>query len=361
MNTLNVQLGDRSYDILVGANCLGAVKERMQASTKFLLYDQNVQAFAESMNTGEYSYGETCAAFEATEQAKVLPSIDLICQSMLDAGINRSSVLIAMGGGITGDVGGYAAASYMRGIRYVQVPTTLLAMVDASVGGKTGVNIQGDDGVLLKNMIGAFWQPSLVVADVATLQTLDDRHMRCGIAECIKHALLGNSELLTMLEQKRETIMSRDESTLVDLVTLSASIKASIVEEDEKETGVRALLNLGHTFAHAIEPIPELGLYHGEAVAIGLCAAAALSEAMELIDASQVHFVRSLVKEYQLPTVLPKSQSSTMLMKRMQSDKKHSGAKNRFVVMTENGAQIAEDVSEQLVALAWASVGGQLV
>jgi len=354
MNTLNVQLGNRSYDIIVGAGCLNVVNEHIQNASTFMLIDENVQQYASCVR------GDHQMLFEATEHTKVLPSIETICQSMRSAGIDRSSSLIAMGGGITGDVGGYAAASYMRGIPCIQIPTTLLSMVDASIGGKTGVNMQGDDGVHIKNMIGAFWQPSLVVADVTTLKSLDELQLRCGVAECIKHALLGHGDLMALLQSKRDLILDCDEDALIELVTLSAVIKKEVVEADERETGSRALLNLGHTFAHAIEPIKALDLYHGEAVAIGLCAAAALSEAMGLIDAGQVDSVRELVSSYGLPTSLPIPQSVVDLNKRMQSDKKHLGGLTRLIVMDESGGAIAEDVEEQMVTLAWASVGGHL-
>ena len=358
MNTLNVQLGNRSYDIIVGSGCLHVVNERIQNESTFMLFDENIKEYAESITSS------ASMAFQATEKNKVLSSIETVCQSMRTEGIDRTSALIAMGGGVMGDVGGYAAASYMRGIGCIQIPTTLLAMVDASIGGKTGVNMQGDDGVLFKNMIGAFWQPSLVVADVTTLKTLDERQLRCGVAECIKHALLGHSDLMELLQSKRGAILNYDEDALIELVTQSAVIKKEVVEADERETGSRALLNLGHTFAHAIEPIDELDLYHGEAVAIGLCAAASLSEAMGLIDAAKVDSVRDLVSSYGLPISLPVPQSATMLNERMQADKKREGSTTRFVVLSQSenseGAAIAEDVDEQLVALAWASVGGQL-
>ena len=354
MNTLTVQFGNRSYDIIVGAGCLHIVHQRIQNESTFMLFDDNIRQYTESITSS------ASMAFHATEQTKVLPSIETICQSMRSAGIDRSSALIAMGGGVTGDVGGYAAASYMRGIPCIQIPTTLLAMVDASIGGKTGVNMQASDGELIKNMIGAFWQPSLVVADVTTLKTLDERQLRCGVAECIKHALLGHGDLMALLQSNREAILNCDEDVLIELVTQSAAIKKEVVESDERETGSRALLNLGHTFAHAIEPIKELDLYHGEAVAIGLCAATALSEAMGRIDAAKVDCVRELVSSYGLPTSLPIPQSVDMLNERMRSDKKHEGSTTRFIVLGESGGEIAEDVDEQLVALAWASVGGQL-
>lgn len=340
--------------MIVGSGCLHVVNERIQNESTFMLFDENIQEYAESITSS------ASMAFHATEQTKVLASIETVCQSMRTAGIDRASALIAMGGGVTGDVGGYTAASYMRGIECIQIPTTLLAMVDASVGGKTGVNMKCDDGVLFKNMIGAFWQPSLVVADVATLKTLDERQLRCGVAECIKHALLGHGELMELLQSKRDEILNCDEDALIELVTQSAAIKKEVVEADERETGSRALLNLGHTFAHAIEPIKELDLYHGEAVAIGLCAAASLSEAMGLIDATKVDSIRGLVSSYGLPTSLPLQQSVEVLNERMQSDKKHEGSTTRFIVTEESGGAIVEDVDEQLVALAWASVGGQL-
>ncbi len=351
MNTLSVNLGHRSYDVLIGAGCLARVNDDISDASSFMLFDSNVAQYADGV------YAEHRMPFDASEQTKTMLSIEQICQTMRASGIDRSSTMIAMGGGVTGDVGGFAAASYMRGIKCIQIPTTLLAMVDASVGGKTGVNMKSESGSLYKNMIGAFWQPSLVVADVTTLKTLDARQLRCGVAECIKHALLGNDGLKALLQEHRDSILACDESTLIQLVTQSASVKKDVVEEDEREQGNRALLNLGHTFAHAIEPIEELDLYHGEAVAIGLCAAASLSEALGLIDPSRASDVRGMVSAFDLPTSLPIPQPLDVLLERMQSDKKHMGAKNRFIVLNDAGAEIAEDVSEALISLAWTSVG----
>ena len=371
MNTVAVALGSRSYEILVGyeiLSSLGSIVQGVSPSKKhFFIVDEKVQETHAQIAVQSFEEDSACAepfGIDAVESNKVMPTVEAIWSSMLRDGCDRGTNCIAIGGGLTGDIGGFAAASFMRGVPFVQVPTTLLAMVDASIGGKTGVNVPlptADGGsVLGKNLAGAFWQPKVVVADVATLSTLDNRQFRCGLAECVKHAMLGNDGMLQLLLEQVDAIFARDAGVLVELVTMSAQIKADVVAADEREAGCRALLNLGHTFAHAIEPIPELRLFHGEAVSIGLVAAVACAEACGLVDGVRGDLLRSLLVSLGLPTRLPMPVHIDRLLDVMRVDKKAIDSSIRLVLPTENGADVVENVDDSAIALAWASVGATL-
>ena len=364
MNTITVQLGTRSYDILVGAGILqhaASFIEQKLAPTSICVVQDQLIASTHGQTLFDAMQATTCVSIEAIEKTKTMQAVESIWDAMLASHCDRQSIVLAIGGGITGDVAGFAAASFMRGVPIVQFPTSLLAMVDASIGGKTGVNRPSSHAdSLVKNMIGAFWQPSLVVADVLTLETLDDRQFNCGIAECIKHALLGNASLSSFLIDQQASICERDTTTLVDLVTMSATIKAEVVALDEHEKGSRALLNLGHTFAHAIEPIDTLQLFHGEAVAIGLCAAAACSEALGLIDSSRVDALRSMLHSFALPTAIPLPIPVDVLLGTMLHDKKTVDSNIRLVLPTNDGAVVMEDIDVNMIRLAWSAVGAQI-
>jgi len=296
---------------------------------------------------------------DVNEDMKMLETVERIWHSMLEIGCDRKTVLCSIGGGITGDVGGFAASAYMRGISHVQIPTTLLAMVDASIGGKTGVNMKHSN-YLLKNMIGSFWQPSLVISDVATLHSLDIRQMRCGLAECVKHGMLGHPEVLNFIRDSADKVISQDADILIELISMSAQIKVDAVTEDEFDSGQRALLNLGHTFGHVIETLCDI--YHGEAIAIGLCAAMHCSFEMGLIDKCLVDEVRSLIASIGLPTVVPElpgSVTTQELIARMQSDKKAMGG-TIIVILPTDASAIISEVEIEVLERAWCSVGAQI-
>ena len=306
--------------------------------------------------------GQCLMELHAEESNKTIESVEKIWSTMLDAGLDRSTPLIAIGGGIVGDVGGFAAATYMRGVPLIQVPTTLLAMVDASIGGKTGVNARRvrSDGteILGKNLVGAFWQPKLVVADEGMLKTLDSRQLRCGLAECVKHAMLGHPDLLSFIEEHIKDIHSCETDVMEELIYQSASIKAEIVSKDEREGDDRALLNLGHTIAHAMEPLPELGLLHGEAVAVGLVAAAYCAEAMGLVNADFVDRTREVLTKLGLPIRISHEVSVGDLIELMQIDKKNRNGRIRLVLPKgDSGAVIVEEVDDASIALGLQSVG----
>lgn len=338
----------------------------------------------------------------AAEERKTLATVQNLCGQMLEGGLDRSGVVVAVGGGIVGDTAGFAAAVFMRGVALVQVPTTLLAMVDASIGGKTGVNLPraGASGrpmrgaeqdataaheQLSKNQIGAFWQPRAVVCDPDVLSTLSARELRCGLAECVKHALIagsgqdggmpaggakdagGDRSLWDWLQERAAAIEERDPAVLQELVARSAAVKARIVADDEREAGARALLNLGHTFAHAFEALDHANLKHGEAVAIGLVAAAHL--AVELGSGSaaggdhagaSLAEISRLLKLLGLPVRLPRALPVQGLLDAMRHDKKTRGGALRMVVPYVPGdVRVVEGVEPAAVTAALRAVGAQ--
>ena len=365
MNTVTVSLEERTYSILIGSGILqelgSLVHNVVPASKYFFVLDEKVESTHGQTAMLSFAQETDACALLAVESNKTIDSVQAIWSAMLTHGCDRRVPLIAVGGGLVGDVGGFVAATFMRGVPLVQVPTTLLAMVDASIGGKTGVNlpIEGASGqtVLGKNLAGSFWQPQLVVADVDVLDTLEDRHFRCGLAECVKHAMLDHEDLMAWLEQHGDAIFARDTDTLIELVSRCASIKAEVVSQDEREEGSRALLNLGHTFAHAIEPLPELSLFHGEAVSIGLIASLSCAEATGMIDADRVDQIRCVLTTLGLPTRLPIPVQVEELISIMRTDKKTIDASIRLVLPTADGATVVPDIDDGAIGLAWASVG----
>jgi 3-dehydroquinate synthase len=273
------------------------------------------------------------------EAYKTLDTAAGLYRDFVAAGLDRGGVVFAFGGGVVGDVAGFAAATYMRGVDFVQIPTTLLAMVDSSVGGKVGVDLpQG------KNLVGAFKQPEMVLIDTRTLDTLPDREWRCGLAEVIKHGLLEGRHLLGMIEGSGGA-----KTDLVNLIHSAVLVKVFIVEEDPYEAGVRAHLNLGHTFGHAVEQVSGYALAHGEAVAVGLVAAARLSYALGYCDAALVARVERIIAAVGLPSSAPGLDPDAVYAM-MATDKKWRSGRSRFVLLRGVGAPfIAEDVPKAAV------------
>lgn len=259
--------------------------------------------------------------FPAGEASKSRATWEVLTDALLAAGYGRDAAIVALGGGVTGDLAGFVAATYMRGIAVIQVPTTLLAMVDSSVGGKVGVDTPAG-----KNLVGAFHAPAAVVADPITLGTLSDRDYRAGLAEVVKHALVGDAEHFSWLEGNTIAVLRRDSDSLTDVICRSIALKAGVVAEDERESGRRAVLNAGHTVAHAIEQATGYGVPHGEAVALGLVAECRLGEAIGVTAAGTADRVAALLGRLGLPVELPGSPPIGTLTAAMQADKKtHSG------------------------------------
>ena len=351
MATLHVELGERSYPIHIDAGVLlnsTLLTQHIRAQRVCVVTNDIVAPlYLDKIKQLLSGYQLDIVVLPDGESEKSLANFDKIMSHLLANTHGRDTTLIALGGGVIGDITGFAAACYQRGIDFVQIPTTLLSQVDSSVGGKTAVNHP-----LGKNMIGAFYQPNVVLIDVDTLTTLPDREFAAGMAEVIKYGILGDVQFFEWLEQHVEQIQRKDVATLTEMIERCCQCKADIVSADETEAGVRALLNLGHTFGHAIEA--ELGYgewLHGEAVATGMVLAAKLAVTMNLIEASDLRRIEALIATFALPTQAPDSMSLQVFMKHMKRDKKNLAGKLRFIVPTAIGtSEIRDDVTEEMLA-----------
>ena len=365
MPQVDVNLASESYSILIEPGLLrdlgGQVELVARHQSVLLAIDSNIASThgriaAESLRLRGFRVATHTLV--AKETHKTLDAVHELYKAMLEARLERGSPVVALGGGIVGDIAGFAAATYLRGVPIVQVPTTLLAMVDASIGGKTGVNFPRADGQPVKNVIGAFWQPRAVVVDPETLETLPAREFRSGLAECVKHAMIADVDLLAFIADRAPAILNHDTGALTELIERCARIKASIVEDDEREIGRRALLNLGHTFAHAIEPIPELDLLHGEAVAIGLAAVLRCALRTKRINDEEERTIIDLLRVLKLPTRLSRPVESHRILEAMRYDKKTREGKMRLVVPIGLGrAEVIEDVPIDVVCDALEHIG----
>lgn len=338
MQTLTVNLGDRSYPIHVGENILGRAGEFLQQvgirgkiavvsnPTVASLYLTTIEE-----TLGASGYAVAPIIVPDGEAHKTLESLAGIYDGLVKQRIERKSCVLALGGGVVGDLAGFAAATYLRGVPYVQVPTTLLAQVDSSVGGKTGVNHQ--DG---KNLIGAFYQPKLVLIDVSVLRTLPRRELVAGLAEVIKYGIIEDPALFGLLEQNIECLLALDRDLLIQVIATCCAIKARVVEQDEREDDYRAVLNFGHTIGHALEAATNYADFlHGEAIGVGMIKAAALSMAQGFCERRNFDRVRQLIQQAGLPSEIPANVTIASLLRGMEVDKKAAGGKIKFV-MCEN-------------------------
>ncbi len=299
-----------------------------------LVIDRNVSAVAGRIATSLAGAHAHVAVIhlDATEAQKSMRAVDDIWHAALSARIDRGGLFIAVGGGLLGDLAGFAAATFLRGVDLVQVPTTLLAMVDSSIGGKTGINLALPGGGLGKNLAGAFWQPRLTIADADLLETLPARQLRAGLAECIKHAIIAGEPLFSNLDADAELLAQGDPSAIDRLIPSSAAVKAEIVTRDPFERSERAKLNLGHTFGHAIETVRGLDLLHGEAVAIGLHAACTCAVSRGILPSATADRIVRLIERCGLPIRLPTPVAVADIEHRMGFDKKNQGGKLRLVL-----------------------------
>lgn len=337
MQTLTVDLGERTYPIYIGQSLLADKdllgqhihgKQALVVSNETIapLYLQKVMA-----NLSPYVSGSI--VLPDGEKYKTLETLNIIFDKLLADRHNRTTTLIALGGGVIGDMTGFAAACYQRGVDFIQLPTTLLAQVDSSVGGKTAVN-----HAMGKNMIGAFHQPNAVIIDTNTLSTLADREYAAGVAEIIKYGLIADAEFFAWLQQNMDAINRRDADALVYAIERSCRNKALIVSADERESGKRALLNLGHTFGHAIETATGYGDWlHGEAVAVGMLMAAELSVRMGWLARSDFEAIEAILKRANLPVVAPQSMNRDAFIELMQVDKKVVDGQLRLVLLKSIG------------------------
>lgn len=369
MPEIRVNLLPEPYSIVIEVGVLSRVGEHVRrvvpappSARCLLAMDANVahlhgEIARQSLEAAGFEV--VAVTLIADEKHKTLAFVDSLYRAMLAAKLERRSPVIALGGGIVGDIAGYAAATFLRGVPLIQAPTTLLAMVDASIGGKTGVNfpLPGSDD-LGKNLIGAFWQPRIVLADPSTLKTLSARDFRCGLAECIKHAVIGDCAMLTWLQEQADAILTLREDAILELIERCAAIKAEVVAEDERESGRRMLLNLGHTFAHAIESIAELDVRHGEAVATGLVAALHVATSLGRMSADDGEPLFETLVRLDLPLLTAEGVEVDRLMHAMRYDKKVSAGGLRLVLpCAGGGAEVVDDVPEEVVRGAWRAVG----
>jgi 3-dehydroquinate synthase len=349
MESLSVALGSRSYPIHIGAEILGAgdlYRPYLAGGAAAVITDRVVAPlYLEKVKKALAGARLTEVILPQGERTKNWETLNQVFDALLAARCGRDTLIIALGGGVIGDLAGFAAAIYQRGVPFVQVPTTLLAQVDSSVGGKTAINHPRG-----KNMIGAFHQPQAVVSDVATLDTLPERELRAGLAEVIKHGLALDAAFFEWLEDNIEKVLRKDPQALVYAVRRSCELKARIVAEDERESGPRALLNYGHTFGHAIEAATDYGAWlHGEAIAAGMVMAAELSLLMGQLKKTEVERVRDLLKRAGLPLAGP-ALAPERLMEMMALDKKAAKGSTRFVVLEAIGrATLRSEVDQALV------------
>ncbi|MEH6557517.1 MAG: 3-dehydroquinate synthase [Oceanicoccus sp.] len=359
MQTLNVDLGDRSYPIYIGEGLLSQaelLRQHVHGNQVLVVSNETIAPiYLDSIrqSLGDLRYSELI--LPDGEQYKSLDVLGKIFDRLLEENHNRTTTLIALGGGVVGDMTGFAAASYQRGVNFIQVPTTLLSQVDSSVGGKTGVNHP-----LGKNMIGAFYQPQCVIADTQTLSTLPPRELSAGLAEVIKYGLISDASFYLWLKENVDGLLACDGKILSEAIRRSCENKAKVVASDEREAGIRAILNFGHTFGHAIETAQGYGNWlHGEAVAAGMVLAADLSAHLGWLPVDDANDVRQLLQHSKLP-VEPPTMSCDQFLSLMARDKKVLDGNLRLVLLKRIGeAVVTSDVTEQQIKATLMAAGVQ--
>jgi 3-dehydroquinate synthase len=351
MKTLHVDLASRSYPIYIGTNLLeqpALFEPHLKSSTTVFIVSNTTVAplYAKTLTSTLSQLGKTVRLLELPdgESFKDWQHLQLIFDELLAHGADRQSMIVALGGGVVGDMAGFGAASFMRGIRFIQVPTTLLAQVDSSVGGKTGINHP-----LGKNMIGAFHQPVAVIADLNTLRTLPPRELSAGLAEVIKHGAIADADFLDWIEANTGALLACDTNAMAHAVLRSCEIKSAVVSADEREGGIRATLNFGHTFGHAIESGLGYGEWlHGEAVGCGMVMAADLSARLGQIGQADAQRLKRIIASMHLPIAPPKL-GSQRFMELMQVDKKTEAGQIRYITLGSIGAARIQQVPDATV------------
>lgn len=343
MKTLELDLGQRSYPIHIGAGLLARadlLTPHLSGQRVAIVSNETVAPlYMQTCLTTLQAYAPLPIVLPDGEQYKTLEVLETIITALLSEGLDRQTTLFALGGGVIGDVTGFAAACYQRGVPFIQLPTTLLAQVDSSVGGKTAVNHR-----LGKNMIGAFYQPRCVIIDTETLETLPDRELSAGLAEVIKYGVLQDHAFFEWLEANMGKLLSRDTQALTFAIQRSCEIKAAVVSADEREAGIRALLNLGHTFAHAIEAGLGYGTWlHGEAVSAGIVMAADLSRRLGWLQAADARRIEALLSRARLPVRAPAAIEPKRLLELMSVDKKVRAGCLRLVLLKAIGQALLTD------------------
>lgn len=347
MQTIDVELGTRRYPIRIGAGLLGtpqALADAVPGRQALIVTDSNVAPlYLPRVQTALAGKNVQAVALPAGEQEKTLARFAELIDALAAHGASRDVTVLALGGGVIGDLAGFAAACWMRGVRLVQLPTTLLAMVDSSVGGKTAVDLPAG-----KNLVGAFHQPSLVIADTDTLKTLPARELRAGLAEVVKYGAIADAGFFAWIEANAEALLAGDTAALAQAIAVSCRHKAGIVARDETEQGERMLLNFGHTFGHAIETAQGYGgLLHGEAVAVGMVLAADLSARLGMAAPVDSQRLRALLERLGLPATIPAGLDAGTLLDRMRLDKKAVSGALRLILWRGLGrAEVVRDVAD---------------
>ena len=347
---VDVSLGQRSYPIYIGNNILKGFAEKFEeyfdsakaaVITNSTVWDLFGNQITESFTGRAIDYD--IVLVPDGESAKSLSVAERIYGELIQNGFERRDVVVALGGGVVGDLAGFVAATYERGVSFIQVPTTLLAQVDSSVGGKVAVNHP-----LGKNMIGAFYQPAFVYIDTATLNTLPEREFACGMAEVIKYGFIKGNPLLGTLKEQRDKINAKNMEVLADIVKICCSIKGEIVEKDERDTGIRAYLNYGHTLGHALESTTGYGYSHGQAVAIGMVFAARLSQRLGMLDEDEVKLHKEIISSYGLPVSCGPANTKDVI-EVMEHDKKRARGGHVFVLLDGIGNPVVRNVDEAML------------
>jgi 3-dehydroquinate synthase len=350
VRTIEVALGERRYPVWIGRGLLGdAARWRARLRGRHVLVVSNTTVaplYLERLVQGLDGLRWSSFLLEDGEAHKNFANVGRALEALAALGATRDACVIALGGGVVGDLAGFTAACWMRGIDFIQVPTTLLAMVDSSVGGKTGVNLPAG-----KNLVGAFHQPRAVVADIDTLATLPEREFRAGLAEVVKGAAIGDATFFEWLEAHADALAARDTAKVIEAIARKVRYKAGVVARDETEQGERALLNLGHTFGHALETAGQYtALLHGEAVAVGMLLAARLSEQLGMSDASDTARLQRLIARLGLPVAVPAGSDPGQLLALMRLDKKNTAGTLRLILWRGIGrAEIVGGVEEAAV------------
>ncbi|VAW62626.1 3-dehydroquinate synthase [hydrothermal vent metagenome] len=350
MISLNVDLGERSYPICIGQNLLEQselLTKHIPGNSALIVSNETVAPlYMDAVENSLSHIRHKTLVLPDGEEHKNLTVLNTIYDALLENRLDRNTTIIALGGGVIGDISGFAAASYQRGVHLIQIPTTLLSQVDSSVGGKTAVNHP-----LGKNMIGAFYQPKVVIADTSTLNTLEERQLSSGIAEVIKYGFIRDTVFLEWLESNIDNLLNRDPAALATAIERSCRNKAEVVAADERESGQRAILNLGHTFGHAIEAGMGYGVWlHGEAVASGMVMAARLSQKLGWINAADVDRVINILERANLPVTAPDAMSADQFIELMSLDKKVSDGVLKLVLYKSLGkAVISKEYTEDLL------------
>jgi 3-dehydroquinate synthase len=348
MSKLEVGLGERSYPITIEQGCLERISSELAslypASRYCIVTDDNVaEIYGSQLLQTLDAAGLPCdlLTFPYGEDHKNLVTVGSLMSQAAQKGLDRESMFIALGGGVSGDVVGFVAATYMRGVPFIQIPTSLLAQVDSSVGGKTGVDIP--EG---KNLVGAFYQPRAVYIDPDVLHTLPHKEYINGMAEVIKHGIIRDADYFHMLDEKFDQVMALDPEVLEELIYVSCSIKSAVVAVDEKESNLRRILNFGHTIGHAVEAASDFEIAHGFAVAIGMVAAARISVLKGFLGNEKLAAIISMLKRYGLPTEVPEDLDRSLIKSYLLTDKKRIGSKTSFILVTDIGEVI---ITEEVI------------